>query len=404
MKKIGLLPRLIIGIISGVLIGLFFPEWVGRILYTFTHIFGGLLGYIVPLIIIGFIIPGIAELGSKAGRLLAGTAGMAYLSTLVAGIVAFLISIAVIPRIIGEGTAGDPDAVGLTSFIELSIPPIMGVMTALVTAFIFGLGINFLRHEKAQETLFKFMEEFRSIIVGFIKRVIIPFLPIHIAGIFADMAASGEAFQTLRVFGQVFILIVLMHLGYLITQYSLAATRSGKNPFAALKKMLPAYTTAIGTMSSAATIPVTLRSVKSNGVSERVADFVVPLSATIHLAGSTISLVACSVAVIILGGSTPQFFEFLPFIIMLGVTMVAAPGVPGGAVMAALGLLSSILGFTEAQQGLMIALYMAQDGFGTACNVTGDGAIALFIDSFTEKETAVPATEPEIAPAVPPKA
>lgn len=392
MKKIGLLPRLIIGIISGILIGLFFPEWIGRLLYTFTSIFGSLLGYIVPLIILGFIIPGIAELGSKAGKLLAGTAGIAYISTLAAGIVAFFISIAIIPRIIAEGTAGDPDAVGLTPFLELNIPPIMGVMTALVTAFIFGLGINFLRHEKAQETLFNFMEEFRAIIVGFIKKVIIPFLPIHIAGIFADMAASGEAFQTLQVFGQVFILIILMHIGYIIVQYSIAATRTGRNPFTSIKKMIPAYTTALGTMSSAATIPVTLRSAKSNGVSERVADFVIPLSATIHLAGSTITLVACSVAVLVIGDQTPLFFDFLPFIIMLGVTMVAAPGVPGGAVMAALGLLSTILGFTEAQQGLMIALYMAQDGFGTACNVTGDGAIALMIDSFVEKED--PATEP----------
>lgn len=385
MKKIGLLPRLVIGIISGILIGLFFPEWIGRLLYTFTSIFGSLLGYIVPLIILGFIIPGIAELGSKAGKLLAGTAGIAYLSTISAGIVAFFISIAIIPRIIAEGAAGDPDAVGLTPFITLDIPPIMGVMTALITAFIFGLGINFLRHEKAQKTLFNFMEEFRTIIIGVINKVIIPFLPIHIAGIFADMSASGEAFQTLQVFGQVFILIVLMHLGYLVVQYSIAGARTGKNPLSALKNMVPAYTTALGTMSSAATIPVTLRSAKTNGVSERIADFVIPLSATIHLAGSTITLVACSVAVLIIGDQTPQFLDFLPFILMLGVTMVAAPGVPGGAIIAALGLLSSILGFTEAQQGLMIALYMAQDSFGTACNVTGDGAIALIIDSFSEK-------------------
>lgn len=385
MKKIGLLPRLIIGIISGILIGLFFPEWIGRLLYTFTSIFGSLLGYIVPLIILGFIIPGIAELGAKAGKLLAGTAGIAYLSTISAGIVAFFISIAIIPRIIAEGAAGDPDAVGLTPFITLDIPPVMGVMTALITAFIFGLGINFLRHEKAQKTLFNFMEEFRTIIIGVINKVIIPFLPIHIAGIFADMSASGEAFQTLQVFGQVFILIVLMHLGYLIVQYSIAGARTGKNPLSALKNMVPAYTTALGTMSSAATIPVTLRSAKSNGISERIADFVIPLSATIHLAGSTITLVACSVAVLIIGDVTPQFVNFLPFILMLGVTMVAAPGVPGGAIIAALGLLSTILGFTEAQQGLMIALYMAQDSFGTACNVTGDGAIALIIDSFSEK-------------------
>jgi len=389
MKKIGLLPRLILGIIAGIVVGLVFPEWTGRILYTFSHIFGEMLGYIVPLIIIGFIAPGIAELGAKAGRLLAGTAGLAYLSTLAAGIVAFFISIAIIPMIIEGGAAGDPGAVGLEPFLRLDIPPIMGVMTALVTAFIFGLGINQLKHEKAQKSLFHVMEEFRAIVVMVIKKVIIPFLPVHIAGIFADMAATGEAFQTLTVFGQVFLLIILMHLGYLTAQFTIAGTRTGKNPFKALKNMAPAYTTALGTMSSAATIPVTLRSAKSNGVSERIADFVVPLSATIHLAGSTITLVACSVAVIILGDGTPQFTNFLPFIMLLGVTMIAAPGVPGGAVVAALGLMSSILGFTEAQQGLMLALYMAQDGFGTACNVTGDGALSLIIDSFSRKSPRV---------------
>ena len=384
MKHIGLLPRLIIGIISGILIGLYLPEWVGRILYTFTHLFGEFLGYIVPLIIIGFIVAGIAELGAKAGKLLAGTAGIAYISTIIAGIAAFFIALIVIPLLITHGAAGDPDAEGLSPIIEVSTPPIMGVMTALVTAFIFGLGINFLRNERQQTTMFQFVEEFRSIIVLVITKVIIPLLPVHIAGIFADMAATGEAFQTLSVFARVFILIILMHLGYLVVQFSIAATRAGGNPLRALKNMLPAYTTALGTMSSAATIPVTLQSAKSNGVSGRIAEFVIPLSATIHLAGSTITLVVCSVAVVVLDGATPDFANFFPYIILLGVTMIAAPGVPGGAVVAALGLMSSILGFTEAQQGLMLALYMAQDGFGTACNVTGDGAISQMIDSWAE--------------------
>ena len=385
MKHIGLLPRLIIGIISGILTGLFLPEWVGRILYTFTHFFGEFLGFAVPLIIVGFIAAGIAELGAKAGKLLAGTAGLAYASTLAAGIAAFFIAAAVIPVLISQGDAGDPDAAGLIPYIRISFPPIMGVMTALVTAFVFGLGINTVRNEKARSVMFEFVEEFRTIIVLVIVKVIIPLLPIHIAGIFANMAATGEAFQTLTVFGQVFLLIILMHLGYLVIQFSIAGVRTGKNPFMALKKMLPAYTTALGTMSSAATIPVTLQSVKSNGVKERVAEFAVPLLATIHLAGSTITLVSCSVAVIVLAGATPAFGDFLPFIILLGVTMIAAPGVPGGAVMAALGLMSSILGFTDPQLGLMLALYMAQDGFGTACNVTGDGAISLMIDSWADE-------------------
>lgn len=385
MKKIGLLPRLIIGILGGIFVGFLLPEWIGNILYTFTHIFGEFLGYIVPLIIISFIVPGIADLGQKAGRLLAGTAGLAYLSTISAGIIAFFISSLVIPAIITSGSVSEANASGLSPIIELEIPAIMGVMTALITAFIFGLGINYIRHEHAHTLLFQGMNEFREIVILVINKIIIPFLPLHIAGIFADMAASGEAFHILGVFGQVFALIVLMHVGYIALQYSLASLRTGMNPFKAIKNMIPAYFTALGTMSSAATIPVTYRSALRNNVSEETADFVIPLSATIHLAGSTITLVACSVAVLIIGDQTPQFADFLPFILLLGVTMVAAPGIPGGAVMAALGLLSSILGFTEAQTGLMIALYMAQDGFGTACNITGDGAIALIVDSFVSK-------------------
>ena len=390
MRKMGLLPRLIIGIISGIIIGLYLPEWAGRILYTFTHLFGEFLGYIVPLIIIGFIAAGIAELGAKAGKLLAGTAGIAYVSTIIAGLGAFFVGVVVIPLMITDGAAGDPDAMGLLPFIEINTPPIMGVMTALVTAFVFGLGINYLRNEKAQSYLYHVAEEFRAIIVLVITKVIIPLLPVHIAGIFADMAATGEAFQTLSVFARVFLVIILLHLGYLIIQFTLAGFRSGINPFKAIKNMIPAYTTALGTMSSAATIPVTLQSAKSNGVTERIAEFVIPLSATIHLAGSTITLVICSVAVIVLDGGSPELANFFPFIILLGVTMIAAPGVPGGAVVAALGLMSSILGFTEAQQGLMLALYMAQDGFGTACNVTGDGAISLMVDSWSDETTPHP--------------
>lgn len=387
MKNMGLIPKLIIGIILGVIVGLTMPDHVGRVLYTFTQIFGQLLGYIVPLIIIGFIIPGIAELGKKAGKLLGATAAIAYASTVLAGIAAFILSSLIIPSIVTEGAVA-AESSGLQTIIELDIPPIMGVMTALITAFIFGLGINFLRHQEAKTVMFNFMEEFRSIIILFIKNVIIPLLPVYIAGIFANMAAEGDAFATLGVFAQVFVLILIMHIAYLVALYLVAGMRSGMNPFVALKNMLPAYATALGTMSSAATIPVTLRSAKTNQVSERIADFVIPLSATIHLAGSTMTLVACSVAVLAMNGLSPNFSEYLPFILLLGITMVAAPGVPGGAVMAALGLLSSILGFTEAQIGLMIGLYMAQDSFGTACNVTGDGAIALIVDSFYKKEAA----------------
>ena len=388
MHRIGLLPRLLIGILSGVLIGLFFPEWVARLLFTFTHLFGQFLGFIVPLIIVGFIAAGVAELGSRAGKLLAGGVGMAYGSTILAGLASFFVALMVVPLFITEGAAGDPDAAGLTPFLQIATPPVMGVMSALVMAFLLGLGINHLRHEKGKQVLYGVMEEFRTIIVLVIVKVIIPLLPLHIAGIFADMAATGEVIQTLQVFALIFVLILSLHLVWLLSLYSMAAARTGKNPFVSLRTMLPAYTTALGTMSSAATIPVTLQSTKNNGVSERIAEFLIPLLATIHLAGSTISLVVCSIAVVLLSGDTPELAQFFPFILLLGVTMIAAPGVPGGAVMAALGLMSSILGFTDPQLGLMLALYMAQDGFGTACNVTGDGAISLMIDSFNGSEAA----------------
>jgi len=388
INKISFLPRLIIGIILGIIVGLALPGWFGRILYTFTHIFGELLSYIIPLIIVSFISTSIASLGAKAGRFLAGTAGLAYLSSFAAGIAAFFISLAVISLIVEPGAAGDPEAVVLTPYLELNIPPVMGVVTALITGFILGLGINALRQKTRQVSyLFNVMEELRAIVVIVINKVIIPFLPFYIAGIFADMAATGEAFKTLSVFGQVFILIILMHLGYLVVKFSIAGIRTGNNPFKALKNMAPAYTTALGTNSSAATIPVSLRSAKSNGVSKRIAEFVVPFSANIHLPGSTITLVTCSVAVVVIGEGVPEFSKFLPFIIMLGVTMILAPGIPGGGVVAALGLMSSILGFTEPEQGLMLALYKAQDGLGTACNVTGDGALSMIVDSFSKNSS-----------------
>ncbi len=381
MKKIGLLPRLIIGIIAGILIGMTQIEILTRILITFSGIFGQFLNYIIPLLIIGFIVPGIAELGDEAGRLLGITAGLAYLSTIIAGSLAFLGARSILPSLIKTGADIGANGVEISPIFELQIEPIMGVMAALVTAFVLGLGIAAIKGK----TMLSFMNEFQGIIEKVIENIIIPLLPIYIAGIFAEMAFSGEAFQTLAVFGRVFILVIAMHIGYIILQYLLAGSVSGKNPFAAIKNMLPAYFTAIGTQSSAATIPVTLKSTKKNNVSDEIAEFVIPLCATVHLAGSTITLTTCAIAVMLLQGTVLTFAQVFPFILMLGVTMIAAPGVPGGAVMAALGLLSSMLGFSEANLGLMMALYMAQDSFGTAANITGDGAISILVDKIAGK-------------------
>lgn len=385
MKKLGLVPRLLLGIVTGILIGSFLPEAFSKLIYTFTYIFGEFLNYIVPFVILAFIIPGIAELGDKAGRLLGSTVLIAYGSTITAGISAYLIASRIVPAIVKSASVANPEEGGLEPFLHLEIPPLLGVMTALVTAFVIGMGINYIRNNGDHQNLYGFMNEFRDIIVLVIENVIIPFLPFHIAGVFANMAYSGTAFETLNVFGKVFALIIAMHLGYLVILYSISGSVAGKNPFKSLKNMIPAYTTAIGTMSSAATIPVTLKSAKKNNIREKIADFVIPLCATVHLAGSTITLTTCAIAVVLIQGGTPQFGHFLHFILMLGITMIAAPGVPGGAVMAALGLLTSILGFGEGATALMIGLYLAQDSFGTATNVTGDGAIAMMVDAIGKK-------------------
>ncbi|MCG0275962.1 MAG: dicarboxylate/amino acid:cation symporter, partial [Thermosediminibacteraceae bacterium] len=227
--------------------------------------------------------------------------------------------------------------------------------------------------------------EFQQIVQMVITKVIIPLLPVHIAGIFANMTYAGEVVRILSVFGKVFVIIIASHLIIILFQFTVACLYSGKSLIMALKNQIPGYLTAIGTQSSAATIPVNLECAKNNGVSEAVREFVIPLCATIHLSGSTITLTTCSIAVMMLNGMPVTLAKMVGFIFMLGVTMVAAPGVPGGAVMAALGILQSMLGFGEAQLALMIALYLTQDSFGTACNVSGDNAIAIIVDKIAQR-------------------
>jgi len=256
------------------------------------------------------------------------------------------------------------------------MPPLMDVMTALLLSFTIGLGISSI----LGTTLKKGFYDFREIIIKLINIVIIPLLPLHIFGIFLNMTTSGQVFGIIAMFLKIIVIIFILHIVLLLIQFCIAGTVSRKNPFRLLKTMLPAYLTALGTQSSAATIPVTLAQTIKNGVRENIAVFTVPLCATIHLAGSTMKITACAMAILYMSGEPVTIAEFGGFIMMLGITMVAAPGVPGGAIMAALGLLQSMLGFNETLQALMIALYIAMDSFGTACNVTGDGAIAVIMD------------------------
>ncbi|KKB39773.1 dicarboxylate/amino acid:cation symporter [Bacillus thermotolerans] len=384
MKRFGLLPRIIVAIIAGIIVGTFMPVWFIKIFATFNGIFGNFLGFVIPFIIIGFIAPGIASIGKGAGKLLGLTTLSAYISTIAAGLIAFFVARSLYPLILSNQAAkafDDPSSALLAPFFEVEMAPIMSVMAALLFAFILGLGMAAIKGNTLQSA----MNEFREIIEKIIERVIIPLLPIHIFGIFANMTQGGQVSAIMSVFAKVFVMIIILHVLYLCLQYSTAGVLRKQNPFFMLKSMLPAYFTALGTQSSASTIPVTLERTKSLGVKERVADFSVPLLATVHLSGSTITIVSCAMAVMMLQDAAYSIGSMLSFILMLGITMIAAPGVPGGAVMAALGLLETMLGFNSTMLSLMIALYLAQDSFGTACNVTGDGAITAVVDKLNKE-------------------
>ena len=376
--KIGLLGKILIAIALGIVLGLIAPSWTVRLFVTFNGIFSQFLGFAIPLIIVGLVAPAISDIGKTAGKMLIVTVAIAYGSTIFAGLVSYLTGAALFPGMIRSGSSLQEvaSAAELSPYFTVTIPPLMSVMTALVLAFILGLGLAALDRQTLKDAL----HDFEQVIIKTINSAIIPLLPLYIFGIFLNMTYVGQVFSILTVFIKIIGIIFLIHIGILILQFAIAGGFVRKNPFRLLWTMLPAYFTALGTQSSAATIPVTLAQAKKNGVSEDIAGFTIPLCSTIHMSGSTLKIVACALALMIMQGMPYNFGMFAGFICMLGITMVAAPGVPGGAIMAALGLLQSMLGFDQEAQALMIALYIAMDSFGTACNVTGDGAIALIID------------------------
>ncbi len=377
-----LLLKIIAGGVLGLLLGSLAPgwgaDWLVRVMTTVQALIGQLIGFAIPLIIFFFITSGIASLRSGAGRMLGKTVALAYLSTVLAATMAFFIAEPLIPHLVGSGTPLSAGAQKLfPPFVSLEIPPLMNVMTALVLSFLFGLTISSLK----LETCRRFAEEGKRAVESFLNRVVIPLLPFFIAGEFCRIAAEGQARSIVQTFLSVLALVVCLHFLWLTVLYVTAAARTGKSPLFILRTMFPAYLTALGTMSSAATIPITLRQTKRLGVPSHVADFTVPLCANIHLSGSSITLSTCALTLMFLTNHhlPASYVNFLPFILMLGVIMVAAPGAPGGAVLSALGVLQSILHFSDAQCALMVALYLAQDSFGTACNVSGDGAISLLV-------------------------
>lgn len=370
-------------IVLGVALGGVMPEWCIRIFLTFNGLFSQLLGFLIPLIIVGMVIPAIADIGRGAGRMLLYTVLVAYASTIVAGLAAYFTGALTFPSLIDASTSLDAatDAAKLTPYFAVEIAPLMSVMTALVLAFMVGLGLAYLKGD----ALRKVAVDFGDLVTMTIEAVIIPLLPLYIFGIFLDMTAAGEVMRVIGVFIKIIGVIFVLHIVWLVLLYMVSGTVSKRNPFKMLSTMLPAYFTALGTQSSAATIPVTLAQTRKMGVSDEVSGFVVPLCATIHMSGSMLKIVACAMALMLMQGIAFDFGMFFGFICMLAITMVAAAGVPGGAIMAALGVLATMLGFTAEDQALMISLYIAMDSFGTACNVTGDGALAAIMDRINKK-------------------
>ena len=386
-KKIGLLPLILIAIALGVLCGLFFPEWAVRIFVTFNGVFSQLLGFFVPLIILGFVAPAIFGLKGQAGKLLLLTVLLAYFSTVCAGTLSYLTSSTVLPEIINPSdiSSFEADETDIAPYFALKIPPMIDVIGAIVLAFALGLASASIKGH----TLRDFLVDFKDVIELVISRLIVPLLPLYIFGIFLNMTASGTVYTVMSVFLKVIVLVIAMHLCWLVILFCIGGIVRKENPFKLMKTMLPSYVTALGTQSSVATIPVNLKQVQEIGVNEEVADFVVPLCANIHLSGSILQITSFSVALMILQQMPYNFGLYIGFILMLAMVVVAAPGVPGGAIMASLGVLSSILGFSPEDQALMISLYIAVDSFGTATNVTGDGVIAIIVDAFRNKKSSL---------------
>lgn len=391
--KLGLVPKLIIAIIAGILIGQFLPEEVCRLVVTLSGIFSTFLKFVIPLMILAYVTMGIADLSNGAGKLLLITVVLAYSSTLIAGSCSYLVSAGLFPHFMSEGALDQIAATAGTSvetYFSMSIPPILDTMSAVVLAFILGLCLSNMRGKEIGNTLYAAMKDFSKIIDKVLHTVIIPLLPLYICGTFADMTKSGKTFAILSILWKVFLVVILMHLTCILIQFIAAGVISKKNPFTLIKNQIPGYTTALGTQSSAATIPVNLKCAEADGVSEQIRNFVVPLCANIHMAGSMITITACATAVCLMNQLPISLATVVPFIMTLGIAMVASPGAPGGSIMTALPFLYMVFGTVAGDPNgpicaIMVALYITQDSFGTACNICGDNAIGIIVDTIYKK-------------------
>lgn len=382
--KLGLIPRLLIAIAAGILIGTMLPPIFTQIAVTISANFGKFLNFIIPLMIIAFVTKGIAELSEGAGKLLLVAVVLSYASTLIAGTLSYTMSFNIFPRFITPDMVDRVTAAtgnNLDSFFTIPLNPILDVTSALVFAFMLGLCVSILRQRGTGETLYRIIDEFSEVINLVLSKMIIPFLPFFIMGNFANMAYSGSVFIIMRIFIVIFACIIILHIIYLTLMFIVAGTFTNRNPFAAMRKALPAYLTAVGTQSSAATIPVNVECNKKIGVTQQIRDFVIPLCATCHMPGSMITLTACVYTLLYMYNLRDSYGLILRFIGVLGIAMVAAPGAPGGAVMSALPFLPLVgIASDSPIATILISLYLTQDSFGTAANVTGDNAISMMVE------------------------
>lgn len=391
--KFGLLPRLIVAIVLGIIFGQYFPVWFCRIVLTASTVFSTFLSFIIPLMILAYVTMGIADLKSGAGKLLVVTVAIAYASTLIAGTFSYIVSVNLFPSFMSPdvldkiaATAGN----SLDTYFSLRVPSLLDTLSAVVLAFVLGLCLSTLRGKTIGNSLYNGMKDFSAIIDQVLHYVIIPLLPLYICGTFTNMTKSGQTYAILSILWKVFLVVILMHLTIILFQFLIAAAISGKNPFVLIKNQIPGYTTAIGTQSSAATIPVNLQCAAADGVSEEIRNFVVPLCANIHMAGSMITITACATAMCLMNQLPISLSTIVPFIMTLGIAMVASPGAPGGSIMTALPFLYLVFGPVAGDPSgpicaIMVALYITQDSFGTACNVSGDNAIGVIIETFYRK-------------------
>jgi Na+/H+-dicarboxylate symporter len=397
--RIGLVGKLLIGIVVGIALGMWAPTPINRLVITASGLFSLFLRFVIPLMILSFVTMGIADLSQGAGKLLCITGGIAYGSSLISGSLAFLVAINLFPSFMNPAllsSIGDPEAGMLAPFFTIPLAPLLDVTSAVVMAFILGLCISSMRGKELQDALYKPISEFAAIINVVLRSVIIPLLPLYICGTFVNMTVSGQTFFILSILWKVFLTVITLHLFYLLAMFLVSGTICKKNPFTLIKNQIPGYLSAIGTQSSAATIPVNLKCAEADGVSQEIRNFVIPLCANIHMAGSMITITCCVTATLLMYNMPIHLGIIIPFIMTLGIAMVASPGAPGGSIMTALPFLPLVgIPSDGAIASLLIALYITQDSFGTACNVSGDNAISVVIETIYQrfiKNKGAPAT------------